>query len=96
MELEDFGALPSGFGSSFAVRRLSVLIGENGHRLSILTGENGCRLSVHGWRNQGGGGREGPSPPGPINFTSWVGPGGPIYTENGPFLLLSDCFQQLQ
>ena len=25
----------------------------------------------------GGGDREGPSPPGPINFVSWVGPGGP-------------------
>ena len=31
----------------------------------------------------------GPSPPGPINSISWVGPGGPntyMYNENGPFL----------
>ena len=30
----------------------------------------------HGWRNRGGGDREEPSPPGPINSISWVGPGG--------------------
>ena len=36
-----------------------------------------------------GGDREEPSPPGPINFISWVGPD--IY-QNGPFLLLLDCF----
>ena len=41
--------------------------------------------------------REGPSPPGPINSISWVGPGGdPIYNENRPFLILLECFQQLQ
>ena len=38
---------------------------------------------------------EGPSPPGPINVTSWVGPGGPIYDENWPFLLLLDCFSAI-
>ena len=43
----------------------------------------------------GGGDREGPSPPGPINFISWVGPGGPIYNENGPFLLLLNCFSAI-
>ena len=46
----------------------------------------------------GGGGegdREGPSPPGPINSISWVGPGDPIYNENGPFLLLFDCFSAI-
>ena len=49
----------------------------------------------YGWRNRGD--REGPSPPGPINFISWVGPGGggPIYNENGPFLLLLDCFSAI-
>ena len=32
-------------------------------------------------------------PPGPSNFISWVEPGlDPIYNENGPFLLLLDCF----
>ena len=40
--------------------------------------------------------REEPSPPGPINSISWVGPGGdPIYNENGPFyvswLFFSNC-----
>ena len=40
----------------------------------------------------GGGDWEGPSPPGPINSISWVGPGDPVYHENGPFLLLLDCF----
>ena len=43
----------------------------------------------------GGGDREGPSPPGPINFTSWGDPEGPIYNENGPFLLLLDCFSAI-
>ena len=42
----------------------------------------------------GGGDREGPSPPGPISFTSWGDLGGPIYNENGPFLLLLDCFSE--
>ena len=38
--------------------------------------------------------REGPSPLGPINSMSWVGPGRDqyVYNENGPFLLLLDCF----
>ena len=33
----------------------------------------------HGWRNRGGGDREGPSPPGPINSSSWLRPGGTEY-----------------
>ena len=38
--------------------------------------------------------REGFSPPGPSNSISWVGPEGTQYSynENGPFLLLLDCF----
>ena len=42
------------------------------------------------------GGGEGPSPPGPINFISWVGPGGPIYNKMGPFYFSWTVFQQLQ
>ena len=43
-----------------------------------------------------GGDREGYSPPGPIISISWVGPGGTnIYNENGPFLLLFDCFSAI-
>ena len=49
----------------------------------------------HGWRNRGGGDREGPFPPGPINSISWVGPGGQIYNENGPFLLLLGYFSAI-
>ena len=41
------------------------------------------------------GDREGPFPSGPINLISWVGPGGTIYNENGPFLLLLDCFSAI-
>ena len=41
------------------------------------------------------GGTGGTFPPGPINSISWVGPGGPIYNENGPFLLLLDCFSAI-
>ena len=50
----------------------------------------------HGWRNRGGG-QEGPSPPGPTNSISWVGPGGPntYITKMGPFLLLFDCFSAI-
>ena len=45
----------------------------------------------------GGGDREGLSAPGPINFTSLVGPGGdPIYTKMGPFCFFWTVFQQLQ
>ena len=36
--------------------------------------------------------QEGPSPPGPSNSISWVGPGDLMYNENVPFLLLLDCF----
>ena len=43
-------------------------------RSEILSpGETG----YHGWRNRGD--REGPSPPGPINSISWVGPEGDQY-----------------
>ena len=41
--------------------------------------------------------REGPSPPPrapSIPFPGWD-PGGPIYNENGPFLLLLDCFSAI-
>ena len=31
------------------------------------------------WLEKQGGDREGPSPPGPMNFISWVGPGGTQY-----------------
>ena len=45
----------------------------------------------------GEGDREGPSPPGPINFTSWVGPGGDQYiTKMGPFYFSWAVFQQLK
>ena len=45
----------------------------------------------------GGGDREGPSPPGPINFNSWVGPGGTQYIKKmGPFYFSWTVFQQLQ
>ena len=50
------------------------------------------RLWNFGMAGETGEDREGPSPPGPINFLSWVGPGGPNYNENGPFLPLLDCF----
>ena len=44
----------------------------------------------------GGGDRERPSPPVPIHSIFWVEPGGdPIYNENGPFLLLLDCFSAI-
>ena len=40
--------------------------------------------------------REGPSPPGPINFTSCVGPGGTKYiTKIDPFYFSWAVFQQL-
>ena len=50
--------------------------------------------SAHGRRNRGD--REGPSPPGPIDSISWVGPGGTRYiTKMGPFtslgLFFSNC-----
>ena len=54
---------------------------------------------VHGWRNRGGGGgdREGPSPPVPMNSISWVGPGGTKYiTKMGPFYFSLTVIQQLQ
>ena len=45
----------------------------------------------------GGGDRERPSPPGPINSISWVGPGGTQYTTKMvPFYFSSTVFQQLQ
>ena len=42
--------------------------------------------------------QEGPSPPGPIDFISWVGPGGgtQYVTKMGPFYLSWIVFQQLQ
>ena len=43
----------------------------------------------------GGGGRERPSPPGPINSISWLDPGDPIYNENEAFLLLLDVFSAI-
>ena len=45
----------------------------------------------------GGGDREGPSSPGPINSISWVGPGrDPKYNKMGPFYFSWAVFQQLQ
>ena len=44
----------------------------------------------------GGGDRGGPSPPGPINFISWVRPGDPIYNKMGHFYFSWTVFQQLQ
>ena len=44
-----------------------------------------------------GGDWEGPSPPGPINSISWVGPGGTQFiTKMGPFYFSWTVFQQLQ
>ena len=45
-----------------------------------------------------GGTERGPSPPGPINSISWVGPGGPNIgiTKMGPFYFSWTVFQQLQ
>ena len=41
--------------------------------------------------------REGPSPPGPSNSISWVGPGGtPYITKMGPSYFSWTVFQQLQ
>ena len=51
------------------------------------------RVGVHGWRNRGD--REGPSPPGPSHFISWMGPGRFNFYENGPFLILLDCFSAI-
>ena len=53
---------------------------------SAMAGETGGR-----------GDREGPSPPGPINSISWVGPGrDPIYNKMDPFNFSWTVFQQLQ
>ena len=55
------------------VRRGQVAPGDS--RAADMPGETG-----------GGGTGEGPSPPGPINSISWVGPGGTQYiTKMGPF-----------
>ena len=42
----------------------------------------------------GGRGREGPSP-GSTNSISWWDPGDQKYNENGPFLLLLNCFSAI-
>ena len=47
-----------------------------------------------GWRNWGGGDREGPSP-GSTDSISLGDPGDQIYNENGPFLLLLNCFSAI-
>ena len=53
-----------------------------------------CRDSMAG---ETGVDREGPSPPGPINSVSWVGPGGTQYiTKMGPFYFSWTVFQHLQ
>ena len=49
----------------------------------------------HSWRNWGGGtGRDLPLRAPLIPFPGWD-PGVPIYNENGPFLLLLDCFSAI-
>ena len=56
--------------------------GGSGGNLSLQLGSCGG----HGWRNRGGGDREGPSPSGPMNSISWLGPGGTQYImQMGPF-----------
>ena len=60
--------------------------------MTFMDKTGGC---THGWRNRGGGDREGPSPPGLIDSIFLRGPGDPIYNENRPFLLLLSCYSTI-
>ena len=63
----------------------------------VYTDIHGLDYTVNMAEETGGGDREGPSPPDPINSISWVGPGrDPIYNTMGPFYFAWTVFQQLQ
>ena len=67
------------------------------HEVVIFWGVRISRHPNHGWRNRGD--REVPSPPGPINFISWVEHRWTQYiciTKMDPFYFCWTVFQQLQ
>ena len=66
-------------------------------RIKMATYIYGTNTAVQTMTGEtGGGGPGGTSPPGPINFISWVGPGDQYITKMDPFCFCWTVFQQLQ